>query len=103
MAIVNGKREEIIVYATYSIRVFNVQLNVFINELIVFIIKKHDEGIEFDRMKQVVIQQINQITDDLLTSLSRNQNESRYIWFLGLFYHHGIGIDKDDNRAFEPF
>ena len=37
----------------------NLQLNLFINELIVFILKKHDEGIEFDLIKRVIIQQIH--------------------------------------------
>src|SRR6266542_4116678 len=81
----------------------NIQLNIFINELIIFIIKKHDEGIMLDQIKQVIIQQINQSTGELMKLLSQNQTESQYIWFLGLFYHYGIGIDKDNNKAFRLF
>ncbi len=81
----------------------NIQLNIFINELIIFIIKKHDEGIKFDRIKQVIIQQINQSAGELIKLLSHNQSRSQYIWFLGIFYHYGIGIDEDNNKAFELF
>src|SRR5688572_24240629 len=77
------------------------QLNLFLNELITFVIKKHDEGIEFDRIKSVIIQQINQNTSEFIKLLSQNQNESQHIWFFGLFYHYGIGIDKDSNKALE--
>src|SRR5687768_9850312 len=75
----------------------NIQLKVFFNELIIFIIKKHDEGIGFDRIKQIIIQQINQSTDEFIKLLTQNQSKPQYIWFLGLFYHYGIGIEKDNN------
>ncbi len=49
--------------------------NIFINESIIFIIKKHDEGIGLDQIKQLIIQQtlqINQSTDELVEWLSNN-------------------------------
>ncbi len=42
------------------------KLNIFINELIIFTTKKHDDGIKFDQIKQFIIQQINQNTDEKL-------------------------------------
>ena len=75
----------------------------FVNELITFVIKKHDEGIGFDRIKSVILQQINQTTSEFIKLLSQNQREPQYIWFLGLFYHYGIGTDEDSNKAFELF
>ena len=75
----------------------------FVNELITFVIKKHDEGIGFDRIKSVILQQINQTTSEFIKLLSQNQREPQYIWFLGLFYNYGIGTDEDSNKAFELF
>ena len=79
------------------------QLNVFIDELIIFIIKKHNEGTKFDRIKKVIIQQISQRIDEFITLLSKDQRKSQHVWFLGLFYHYGISMDKDGNKAFELF
>src|SRR6266511_2953133 len=76
----------------------HIQLNMFIDELIIFIIKKHDEGIDFDQIKQIIIQQINQITGNLIKLLLQSQSKSQYIWFLGLFYHYNIGLDKNSMK-----
>ncbi len=77
-----------------------------INEIIVLTIKKHNYGNKFDQIKQFIIQQIlqtNQCTDEIIEWLSKNQNKSQYIWFLGLLYHYDIGKDKDSNEAFKLF
>ncbi len=82
----------------------SIQLNIFINELIALIIKK-DKGIEFDQIKQFIIQQIftkNQSTDEIIKWLS-NQNESQYIWLRGFFYYYSIGIKENTDEAFKLF
>jgi len=79
------------------------KLSIIINELIMFTIKKHDDDIKFDQIKQFIIQQINKNTDEIIEWLSQNQSKPQYIWFLGLLYHYGIGIDKDNNKAFGLF
>ena len=90
---------------SYSLDIsMNPKLHTFINELIEYITKKHDEGIiGLDQIKRVIIQQINQSAGEFIKLLSSSQNQTRsqYIWFLRLFYHYGIGIDEDGYKAFE--
>ncbi|CAI2179071.1 11925_t:CDS:2 [Funneliformis geosporum] len=84
----------------------SVQLNSFIEDLIICIIKKHDEGILLDRINQYVIQQIleaNQNTNNLIEWLTKNQNKSQYIWLFALFYYNNIDVNENHKKAFELF
>src|SRR4051812_12321701 len=79
--------------------------NIIIDELITFIIKKHDKGNTFDNIKQIISQQVlqlNQALDKFIKWLSIHQDKSQYIWFLGLFYYYNIGIENN-MKAFELF
>ncbi|UZO08517.1 uncharacterized protein OCT59_028771 [Rhizophagus irregularis] len=80
--------------------------NLLIERLITVIIKKHDKGYTFDQIEQLIDQktlQFSQITNDLINWLSINQDKSEYIWLYGLFYYYGIGIEENDEKAFELF
>ncbi|CAI2172547.1 14807_t:CDS:2 [Funneliformis geosporum] len=72
------------------------------NRLIRFVIKKHNEGITFDQIKQFIIKQKIFQNENFLNWL-KNQQSSQYIWFLGLFYYYSIGVDEDSVKAFELF
>src|ERR1044072_6443497 len=78
----------------------HVQSNIFMDELIVFTVKKHNDYIKFDQVKQSILQQMDQYADKIVEWLSKDQSESRYVWFRGLLYHYGIVVDKDSNRGF---
>ncbi|CAI2182962.1 17090_t:CDS:2, partial [Funneliformis geosporum] len=76
------------------------------NEFIVFIIRKHDEGITIEQIQQLINQQILKLKHDiqgLKKWLLKNQNKSQYIWFLGLFYYYSIGVNEDHNKALKLF
>ncbi|GBB89765.1 hypothetical protein RclHR1_16560006 [Rhizophagus clarus] len=77
------------------------------DKLISYIIKKHDRGITFDQVQQLIskkILQLNQNVNDLIDWLSKNQDKSQYIWFLGLFYYNNIVIKENNSvKAFELF
>ncbi|GES98899.1 kinase-like domain-containing protein [Rhizophagus clarus] len=81
--------------------------NIIIDEFIAFLVKKHDKDITFGNIKQLISQQIlqlSQATDKLIKWLSNNQDKTQYIWFLGLFYYFNIGIkDVSSSKAFELF
>src|SRR6266542_1678430 len=77
-----------------------------VDELINFIVEKNDRGFTFDKVKQLIVQQILQInltTDQLISWLSDNQNQSQYIWLFGLFNHYNIGIEKDGRKSSKLF
>ncbi|EXX63092.1 uncharacterized protein OCT59_028502 [Rhizophagus irregularis] len=77
-----------------------------VNRLIAFVIKKHDRGITFYQVQQLIRKQIlqtNQVTDQLIKWLLKNQDKSQYIWFLGFFYYYNIGVEENASRAFEMF
>ncbi|RGB38822.1 hypothetical protein C1646_755227 [Rhizophagus diaphanus] len=47
---------------------------------------------------------LNQNVNTLIYWLSKNQDKSQYIWFLGLFYYYNIGIEEENSiKAFELF
>ncbi|GES72661.1 kinase-like domain-containing protein [Rhizophagus clarus] len=81
--------------------------HIFIDELIRFLIKKHNQGVAFDQIKQLINQQIlklNQNTDNLVNWLLKNQDDAQYIWFLGLFYYYNIiNTEESSNKAFQLF
>ncbi|CAB4417956.1 unnamed protein product [Rhizophagus irregularis] len=78
-----------------------------VDKLISYIIKKHDGGVTFDRVQQLIdkkILQLNQNVNNLIYWLSKNQDKLQYIWFLGIFYYYDFGTE-DNNciKAFELF
>jgi len=76
------------------------------DRLITFIIENHNGGITFDQIQELIskqILQINQDTDKLIEWLLKNQDKSRYNWFLGLFYYYNIGVEENSIKAFELF
>ncbi|CAB4387584.1 unnamed protein product [Rhizophagus irregularis] len=86
---------------------FDIVNDSFVDKLITFIIEKHDKGYTFDQIQQLIDQitlQSNQIIiNDLINWLINNQDKADYIWLFGLFYYYGIGVEEDDNKAFELF
>ncbi|PKB97497.1 kinase-like protein [Rhizophagus irregularis] len=85
---------------------FNNISNLIVDKLIKIIIKKHDKGYTFDQIQQLIDQKalrFNQITNNLINWLTKNQDKSPYIWLFGLFYYYGIEIEENDNKAFELF
>ena len=61
---------------------FNYINNIIVDKLITVIIKKHDKGVTFDQIKQLINQQIlqfNQDTDKLINWLVNNRYASQYI------------------------
>ena len=77
-----------------------------VDKLILFVIKKHDRGITFDQFEQFIskkILQTNQAADQFIKWLSSNQDKSKYIWFLGLYYYYNICVKENTFKAFELF
>src|SRR5438034_738360 len=77
-----------------------------VDKLIAFIVEKHDKGMTFDQVEQFIskqILQINQVTNQIIKWLLKNQDKSQYIWFLGLFYYYNISIEENVTKAFELF
>ena len=80
--------------------------NVMVDKLITIIIKKHDKGVSFDQIKQIINQKIlkfNQEPNELINWLKRNQDKVQYVWFLGLFYYYGIDMEENGTKGFELF
>ncbi len=88
---------------------FNHINHTHVDKLIANIVKKHDKGITFDKIQQLVNQQILQFdqnaqnTEKLINWLIKNQYTSQYIWFLGLFYYYDIDTVENSIKAFELF
>ncbi|GBC09664.1 hypothetical protein RclHR1_09020002 [Rhizophagus clarus] len=81
--------------------------SVVAEKLINYIIDKHDKGITFDQIQQLIdkkILQLNQNLNDLIDWLSKNQDKPKYIWFLGLFYYYNLDTRTNNSvKAFELF
>ncbi|CAI2182909.1 2088_t:CDS:2 [Funneliformis geosporum] len=75
-----------------------------VDRLINLVIKKHNEGITFDQIKQFIKLKISQLykIENLLNWIKKQQN-SQYIWLLGLFYYYNIGINEDNVKGYELF
>src|SRR5437764_6973143 len=72
---------------------FNDINNIIADKLVTFIIKKHNEGITFDHIRQLVEQQIlrfHQPSNEILNWLLKNQVKPQYIYLLGIFYYYNI-------------
>ncbi|RIA80725.1 hypothetical protein C1645_838182 [Glomus cerebriforme] len=85
---------------------FNNISKIIIDKLITVIIKNHDKGKTFYQIQQFIEQKIfrlNQNTNNLVNWIIENQDKSKYIWFYGLLYYYNIGVEENDNRAFELF
>ncbi|CAB4393314.1 unnamed protein product [Rhizophagus irregularis] len=77
-----------------------------LDKIIAYVIEKHDEGATFDQAQQLIskhILQINQVKDELIKWLLKNQDKTQHIWFLGLFYYNNIGVEENVIKAFELF
>ncbi len=79
-----------------------------IDELIEFIINRHDDKYidfnNFNQIKQLIDQEIsqsNQTAKNILDWLRENQGIKQYIWLFELFYYHNIGVV--DNSGFRMF
>ncbi|POG62841.1 hypothetical protein GLOIN_2v1757723, partial [Rhizophagus irregularis DAOM 181602=DAOM 197198] len=64
-------------------------------------------GYTFDQIQELInqkIQQLNQITNNLVNWLTENQDKPKYIWFFGLFYYYDIEIEENNRiKEFELF
>ncbi|GES98902.1 kinase-like domain-containing protein [Rhizophagus clarus] len=86
---------------------FNNINNIIVDKLIKFLIKTHNEGATFDHIQHFIEQQIlrfNQPSSNILNWLLKNQAESQYTFFLGIFYYYNIGnLNENSSKAFELF
>src|SRR6266498_2998907 len=76
------------------------------DKLIMLLIKMHDEGKDFNETKQFINNRITlskQSMDDVFNWLKENQNESKYIFFLGFFYHNKFSLEENDGEGFVFF
>lgn len=81
-------------------------INKVADELIKYVIKKHDRGITFDQIKQFINQQILELDhaiEKLIKWLLNNQTKTQHIYFLGLFYYYNICVEEDSIKAFNLF
>ncbi|CAI2166906.1 12161_t:CDS:2 [Funneliformis geosporum] len=82
---------------------FNEMSNVIADMIINYIIKEHDKSIGFCKIKSIFEQEIKLLCKairDLLHWLKKNQHESKYIWFHGLFCYY---ITNDSKESFKLF
>ncbi|CAI2188211.1 15613_t:CDS:1, partial [Funneliformis geosporum] len=82
------------------------KINNLIDKLFILLIKQLDEGKNFDKMKHylnICITLSTRSTDDIFNWLNENQNESKYVLFLGIFYYYNIlNLDKNtSNKGFK--
>ncbi|GES76006.1 kinase-like domain-containing protein [Rhizophagus clarus] len=105
--IVQNQKYENSLSSTISDQVTDASIDLieFINvdRLITFLIEKRDiEHIQQLMIKQIL--KIEQATGSLIKWLLKNQDKSKYIWFLGLFYYYNIVIEENSSiKAFELF
>ncbi|GES98931.1 kinase-like domain-containing protein [Rhizophagus clarus] len=83
----------------------SIYYNIIIDSLITHINKLHDEGDNFDLIKQFIIklQRLDHISNKLIIWLLRNQDKPQYIWILGLFYYCNNSIESNSVKAFQLF
>ncbi|GBB95591.1 hypothetical protein RclHR1_02570025 [Rhizophagus clarus] len=77
-----------------------------IDELIEYVIHKHDLGFTFDQIQQIInkqISQLNQTSKNQVHWLLNNQNERQYKWFLGLLYYYNIGVEETEENSSKAF
>src|SRR6266540_6010313 len=80
-------------------------VNLLIDKLITLLIKVQDEGKDFDEAKYFIKKYItisSQIIDDVLNWLKENQNEPKYIFLLGFFYHK-FSLLENNSEGFVYF
>ncbi|GBC43731.2 kinase-like domain-containing protein [Rhizophagus irregularis DAOM 181602=DAOM 197198] len=68
-----------------------------VDELIEYIINKHDLGFAFDQIQQML--QLNKTTENLINWLLNNQYKAQYKWFLGLFYYYDIDTEDTEENS----
>src|SRR6266542_708367 len=81
-------------------------INILTDKLIVFLIKMHNEGKDFNETKHFINKCItlsSQSMDDVFNWLKKNQNESKYIFFLGFFYHNKYTLEENRGKGFKCF
>src|SRR3954452_10139584 len=86
--------------------VFNDINNIIVEQLVMFIIKKHDEGTTFNHIWQLIERQIlpfHQPSNEILNWLLKNQVKPQDIFLLGVFYFYKICNIEYSRKAFELF
>src|SRR6266496_5751737 len=81
-------------------------INILIDKLITILIEVLDGGKDFDETKHYInncISLSSQSVDDVLNWLKENQNESKYIFLLGFFYHNKFSLEENNSEGFVFF
>jgi len=81
-------------------------INILIDKSITLLIKVQDEGKDFNEMKYFIKDCIaisSQTIDDILNWLKENQNEPKYIFLLGFFYHNNFSLEENSSEGFVFF
>src|SRR6266542_49949 len=81
-------------------------INILTDKLITFLIKIQDEGKDFNETKYFIrdcISISSRSIDDVLNWLKENQNESKYIFLLGFFYHNKFSLEENNSEGFVFF
>src|SRR6266540_4084048 len=81
-------------------------INILIDKLITLLIKVQDEGKNFNETKYFIKNCItisSKSIDNVLNWLKENQNESKYIFLLGFFYHNKFSLEENNSEGFVFF
>ncbi|KAF0502935.1 calmodulin-dependent protein kinase [Gigaspora margarita] len=78
-------------------------MTLFANNLYLTFSKLFNEGRSVSIIITNFIAKYNKTTNEVFDWLFKNNDDSRYICLLGLFYSWGIGTEKDDAESFKLF
>ncbi|EXX72084.1 uncharacterized protein OCT59_023611 [Rhizophagus irregularis] len=86
--------------------IFEGDLNIVVEELIILIFNNHNEGENERIIKQYVLEHITKnkiISQEFYNYLLNSQNNSNSIYLLGYFNYHGIGTVFNIQKAIELY
>jgi TPR repeat protein len=86
--------------------IFEEDLSIVIDELLNIYFKELNEEKERIVRKRSILNNINNFNinlQEMVKWILNNQNDSNFIYLLGYFTYHGIGVDSDIKKAFKLF